>query len=305
METASGQGAAFLEPQPLKPIERHGIRRGIYILPSLFTVGTLVCGYYALLSTQRAGQFLAAASAATVASKAADLAKLAAEAFDNASKALGWAIVFDGFDGRIARMTNTASAFGRELDSLADVVAFGVAPAALAYVWGVRALGDLSGLPFIEHIPDLAWILTFGYVICGAARLARFNVDTVKPTGDRRFFVGMPIPAGAGFVAAVVHFYKQPLLSWQLSLVWLVMMGILGFLMVSRMRYYSFKVLDLRKRRSYLGIIVIGLVIVGIFRFSEPVLLTIALTYTISGIVLKITSKLRPNPPAHEEVHAA
>ena len=115
----------------------------------------------------------------------------------------------------------------------------------------------------IQHLREIAWILTFAYVICGAARLARFNIDTVKPTSDRRFFVGMPIPAGAGFVAAVVHFYKQPLTSWQFSLAWLVMVGILGFLMVSRMRYYSFKTLDLRKRRSYLGIIVIGLIIGG------------------------------------------
>ena len=200
-----------MEPQPPKPIERHGIRRGIYILPSLFTVGTLLCGYYAILSTQRASAFLAAAAAAAAGSKAAaDLTAMAVAAIDNASKALGWAIVADGFDGRIARMTNTASPFGRELDSLADIVAFGVAPAALAFVWGIRALGDLSGYPYIQHIPDLAWILTFGYVICGAARLARFNVDTVKPTSDRRFFVGMPIPAGAGFVAAVVHFYKSP-----------------------------------------------------------------------------------------------
>jgi CDP-diacylglycerol--serine O-phosphatidyltransferase len=294
-----------LEPQPPKPIERRGIRRGIYILPSLFTVGTLVCGYYAILSTQRAGQLLAAAAAATLASKAAELGALAIAAIDNASKALGWAIVMDGFDGRIARWTNTATPFGRELDSLADIVAFGVAPAALAYVWGIRGLGDLSGTPFTQHIPDLAWILTFGYVICGAARLARFNVDTVKPTADRRFFVGMPIPAGAGFVAAVVHFYKQPLTSWQLSLAWLVMVGILGFLMVSRMRYWSFKTLNVRKRRSYLGIIVIGLIVAGIWLFSEPVLLTIALTYTISGIALKIVSKIRPSPPAPEEVHAA
>ena len=295
-----------MEPQPPKPIERHGIRRGIYILPSLFTVGTLLCGYYAILSTQRASAFLAAAAAAAAGSKAAaDLTAMAVAAIDNASKALGWAIVADGFDGRIARMTNTASPFGRELDSLADIVAFGVAPAALAFVWGIRALGDLSGYPYIQHIPDLAWILTFGYVICGAARLARFNVNTVKPTSDRRFFVGMPIPAGAGFVAAVVHFYKSPLTSWQFSVVWLVIVGILGFLMVSRMRYYSFKTLDLRKPRSYLAIILIGLIIGGVWFFSEPVLLTIALTYTVSGIVLKITSKIRPSPPAPEEVHAA
>ena len=226
-----------MEPQPPKPIERHGIRRGIYVLPSLFTVGTLVCGYYAILSTQRAGQMLAAAAAATLASKAAEFSALAVAALDNASKAIGWAIVFDGLDGRIARMTNTASPFGRELDSLADVVTFGVAPAVLAYVWGVRAIVELAGTnQLIQNIP---WLVTFVYVICGAARLARFNIDTVKPTSDRRFFVGMPIPAAAGFVAAVVHFYKQPLTTWQFSVAWLVVVGILGFLMVSRMRYWT------------------------------------------------------------------
>jgi CDP-diacylglycerol--serine O-phosphatidyltransferase len=294
-----------LEPQPPKQIERKGLRRGVYILPSLFTVGTLVCGYYALLSTQRAGQLLAAASAAAAAGKATELGRWAIEAFDNAAKAIGWAIVFDGFDGRIARMTNTASAFGRELDSLADVIAFGVAPAALAYVWGIRALGELPSAQFFRHLPDIAAIITFVYVICGAARLARFNIDTVKPAGDRRFFVGMPIPAAAGFVVAFVHFFKQPVASWQISILWLAAVVMLGFLMISRMRYYSFKALDLRKPRSYLAIIVIGLVIVGIFTYSEPVLLAIALTYTISGMVLKITSKIRPTPPAPEEVHAA
>jgi CDP-diacylglycerol--serine O-phosphatidyltransferase len=295
-----------LELPPPKPIERHGVRRGIYVLPSLFTVGTLLCGYYAILSTQHAGELLAAAAGATLTSKGAELGLLAAAALDNASKAIGWAILFDGLDGRIARMTNTASPFGRELDSLADVTTFGVAPAVLAYVWGVRGIMELAGTPqFFQNIREIAWLLTFAYVICGAARLARFNVDTVKPASDRRFFVGMPIPAAAGFVAAVVHFYKQPLTSWPLSLLWLVIVGILGFLMVSRMKYYSFKTLDLRKRRSYLAIIAIGLVIVGIWRFSEPVLLTLGITYTISGIVLRIISKIRPHPPAPEEVHAA
>ena len=278
----------------------------MYVLPSLFTVGTLVCGYYAILSTQRAGQFLAAAAAATLASKAAELSAMAAVALDNAARALGWAIVADGLDGRIARMTNTASPFGRELDSLADVVAFGVAPAVLAYVWGVRAIVEPSGsAPQVTQIIHATpWILTFLYVICGAARLARFNIDTVKPTADRRFFVGMPIPAAAGFVAAVIHFHKAPLGNWQYSLVWLVTVGILGFLMISRMRYYSFKALDLRKRWSYLGIIVIGIGIGVIWIFSEHVLLTLAITYAVSGIVLRIVSKIRPHPPAPEEVHA-
>ena len=203
-------------------------------------------------------------------------------------------------------MTNTASPFGRELDSLADVIAFGRGAGGIGLCLGrarIRRACQVHQL--IQHIRDIGWILTFAYVICGAARLARFNIDTVKPTSDRRFFVGMPIPAGAGFVAAVVHFYKQPLTTWQLSLAWLVMVGILGFLMVSRMRYWSFKTLDLRKRRSYLAIIVIGLIIVGIWLFSEPVLLTLAVTYAISGIVLRIISKIRPHPPAPEEVHAA
>ena len=282
------------------------MRRGIYVLPSLFTVGTLVCGYYAILSTQRAGQFLAAAAATTLASKAAELSAVAAAALDNAAKAIGWAIVADGLDGRIARMTNTASPFGRELDSLADVVTFGVAPAVLAYVWGIRGIVEPAGTPQVTQIIHaVPWILTFLYVICGAARLARFNIDTVKPAADRRFFVGMPIPGAAGFVAAVVHFYKEPLTSWQFSAAWLVIVGILGFLMVSRMRYYSFKVLDLRRRRSYLAIIVIGLIIGGIWFFSEPVLLTLAVTYAISGIVLRVISKIRPHPPTPEEVHAA
>jgi CDP-diacylglycerol--serine O-phosphatidyltransferase len=279
------------------------MRRGIYVLPSLFTVGTLFFGYYAILSTQRAGQLLAAAAAANLASKAAEFTALASAALDNASKAIGWAIVADGLDGRIARMTNTASPFGRELDSLADVVTFGVAPAVLAYVWGMRAIVELAGTHQLTQ--DIPWLITFAYVICGAARLARFNIDTVKPTSDRRFFVGMPIPAAAGFVAAVVHFYKQPVATWPFSLAWLVIVGVLGFLMVSRMRYYSFKALDLRKRRTYLAIIAIGLIIGGMWFYSEPVLLTVAITYAVSGIVLRITSKIRPHPPAPEEVHAA
>ena len=291
-----------MEPQPT--VERRGIRRGIYVLPSLFTVGTLVCGYYALLSTLRAGQFLAAA-AGGVALAGPDSLSLASMALDDAAKAIGIAIVFDGFDGRIARLTNTASAFGRELDSLADVIAFGVAPAVLAYVWGVRAVANMLGAAGFDRLRDAAWVLTFAFVICGAARLARFNIDTVKPTADRRFFVGMPIPAAAGFVAAVVHFYKQPVTTWQFSVAWLVVVGVLAFLMISRMRYYSFKSIDFRKRRSYLTIVLIGLTIVGIALFSEPVLLTLAVTYTISGIVLRLTAKIRPHPPAPEEVHAA
>jgi CDP-diacylglycerol--serine O-phosphatidyltransferase len=271
------------------------MRRGVYILPSLFTVGTLVCGYYAILAALRGslvmtGGGVEGSSAAT---------------FDNAAKAIGWAILFDGLDGRIARMTNSTSAFGREFDSLADVITFGVAPAILAYSWGIPAASELLGPSWIQHLPQLGWILTFAYVICGAARLGRFNIESVKPTADRRYFVGMPIPAAAGTIAAIVHWAKIPLAQWGYSLGWMGVVAILAFLMVSRMRYYSFKTLDLRRRRSYIAIIFLGLIIWAIWVYSEHVLLAIALTYALSGIILRITSKFRPHPPAPEEVHAA
>ena len=269
--------------------KKGGIRRGVYILPSLFTVGTLVCGYYAILAALRASLAVATGGVDTV----------AAAAFDNAARAIGWAILFDGLDGRIARLTNSTSAFGREFDSLADVITFGLAPAILAYAWGIRLIGE--GLE-PGWFRQAGWIVTFAYVICGAARLGRFNIDTVKPTTDRRFFVGMPIPAAAGTVAAIVHWEKTPLLRWGYALGWMVVIAILAFLMVSRMRYYSFKTLDLRRPRSYLAIILLGLVVWGIWVYSEPVLLAIALVYALSGIILRITSRFRPHPPAPQEV---
>ena len=271
------------------------MRRGVYILPSLFTVGTLVCGYYAILAALRGSLALTTGG----------VEGLSASAFDNAAKAIGWAILFDGLDGRIARLTNSTSAFGREFDSLADVITFGVAPAILAYAWGIRAISEISGSGLIQHIPQLAWIVTFAYVICGAARLGRFNIESGKPTADRRYFVGLPIPAAAGVVAAIVHWEKAPIEQWGYSLGWMVVVALLAFLMVSRMRYYSFKTVDLRRRRSYIAIIFLGLIIWAIWVYSEPVLLTIALTYALSGIILRITSKFRPHPPAPQQVHAA
>jgi CDP-diacylglycerol--serine O-phosphatidyltransferase len=115
----------------------------------------------------------------------------------------------------------------------------------------------------------------------------------------------MPIPAAAGTIAAIVHWEKTPLAQWGYSLGWMGVVALLAFLMVSRMRYYSFKTLDLRRRRSYIAIIFLGLIIWAIWVYSEPVLLALALTYALSGIILRITSKFRPHPPAPEEVHAA
>lgn len=283
-------------PEPkIKPAKHGRLRRGIYILPSLFTVGTLICGYYAILSTLKGTQMLAAGIGAG----------LSLAAFDTAAKAIGWAILFDGLDGRIARLTNSTSDFGREFDSLADVITFGVAPAFLAYAWGVRALDEVYGTQLVQHLRQVGWIVTFAYVICGAARLARFNIDTAKPLSDRRHFVGLPIPAAAGVIASLVHWAKYPVNDWVFGIAWLGIIAVLAPLMVSRVRYYSFKAVDLRRRRPYVAIIVLGLVVWAIWAFSEQVLVTLALTYLLSGPIARLTSRFRPHPPAPEEVHAA
>ncbi|HEV2351766.1 MAG TPA: CDP-diacylglycerol--serine O-phosphatidyltransferase [Terriglobia bacterium] len=274
----------------LKPGKTRRFKRGIYILPSLFTVGSLVCGYIAILATLKAtgmdaeqGRF----------------------AFDTAAKAIGWAVLFDGFDGRIARLTNSSSDFGREFDSLADVITFGVAPAFLAFAWGVRPVEEVFGTQLVQHLRDAGWVVTFAFLICGAARLARFNVDTGKPASDRKHFVGLPIPAAAGVIAALIHCIKWPVNDWVWSPIWLTIVGVLGFLMVSKMRYPSFKSIDLRRRRPYVAIILIGIVIYAIWTYSEPVLLALALVYAFSGPVSKFVSKIRPNPPTPQEVHAS
>ena len=274
------------------PATNHRLRRGLYLLPSLFTVGTLVCGYYAVLTTFKGSQMTAAGATPS----------LAGSAFDHAAVAIGLAILFDGLDGRIARLTNASSNFGREFDSLADVIAFGVAPGVLIYAWGVRSAIDISGAQWAAHLRAAGWIASFAFLICGAARLARFNIESIKPGGDRRFFVGLPIPAAAGVVAAVVHWEKTPLTDWPVAIVWLVATLALAFLMVSRVRYYSFKTLDLRRRRPYVYIILIGLIIWLVVFYSEPVLLIIALTYALSGIIHRIPGKGRPIPPAPKEV---
>ena len=259
---------------------RGGLKRGIYVLPSLFTVGTLVCGYIAVLSTLQAIAFVD-----NTYSQAS---------FDLAARAIGWAILFDGLDGRIARMTNASSNFGREFDSLADVITFGLAPAFLAFAWGVRsvAAGALS-----DQLVRLGWIVTFAYVICGAARLARFNIDK-GATSDRRYFIGLPIPGAAGVIASVVHFYQFPITEVIYGVMWLVTVAALAFLMVSRVRYFSFKTLDLRRRRPYVTIILIGSIVFGIWAFSRPVLLTMAVVYMFSGPLGRLAGRLPPQPPA-------
>jgi len=282
-----------LEPQSraLKSSHKTRLGRGVYVLPGLFTVGTLVCGYFAVLSTLKGTLQMAANG------------ELARWSFDAAARAILWGALFDSLDGRIARLTNSTSEFGREFDALADVITFGVAPAFLAFAWGVRPLEAVYGTDIVQHLRQAGWIITFGFVICGAARLARFNIQST--TIDRRYFVGLPIPAAAAVIAATVHFFQYPMNDWKHGLGWLAVIGLLAFLMVSRVRYYSFKTLDLRRPRSYLVIILLGLVAYMLVAYSEQVLLILALSYALSGPISRGTSKFRPRPPAPEEVHAS
>jgi CDP-diacylglycerol--serine O-phosphatidyltransferase len=290
METAVETSGA-----PLKSKEKGRLHGGFYILPSLFTVGTLICGYLAILSTLKGATAMLAGGAA------ADLSHFA---FDTASKAIGWAFLLDGFDGRVARLTNSSSDFGREFDSLADVIAFGVAPALLAFAWGIWPVEEVVGPLWREHLTTIGWIITFGFVICGAARLARFNIQSVRPTVDRRHFVGLPIPAAAGVVAAIVHCRKYAIHDWNYGIGWLVLIAVLSFLMVSRVRYYSFKTLDLRRARPYVLVILIGIASYIIYLYSEYILLVGAVAYMLSGPTARLLSRHRPAPPAPSEVHA-
>jgi CDP-diacylglycerol---serine O-phosphatidyltransferase len=263
-------------------IQRAPARRGMYVLPSLFTSGSIALGYYIIMQSIR-GSMMSVASPA-----------LSSAAFDHAAVAIAFAIVFDGLDGRIARMTNTSSAFGRELDSLADVITFGVAPSLLAYLWGVRQLTP-SLHPEIEaRAMHFGLVVCFLFLICGACRLARFNIS-VNPQPrnpgrpGRKYFVGMPIPAGAGVIAAVIHFEGgSPVHNLWMSLLWLALVAFIGFLMVSSWRFWSGKEIDMGTRKPGRLLVLLVVVIGVIVEWDQTALLVIALGYLISGVVARL-----------------
>jgi len=280
------------------PLRRHddkpqkSQRKGMYILPSLFTTANMALGFYAILQV--------------IQGSAADYWH-----FDNAAKAIGIAVAADGLDGRIARMTHTESDFGRELDSLADVITFGVAPALLAWLWGFRLLPDVSTVDPHSKLVQLGVIACFLFLMAGASRLARFNIQVnPQPSNPgrpgKKYFVGMPIPAGAGVVAAVVHFAGgEPIFEWWMALIWLALVLAAGFLMVSTWRFYNFKDINLRQRQPFQLILIIGALFAGIWFFSRPVLFFIALTYMLSGVFWRLQFIFRrhrnpPPPPVYE-----
>lgn len=283
--------------------QRRGrMRKGMYLLPSMFTALNIAAGYYAIVQTLQGSQSLSQ----TVQGMQPDYWH-----FDFAAKAIGIAVVADGLDGRIARLTNTASDFGRELDSLADVITFGVAPSLLAWVWGFRMLPPFGNSDLHTKLIQLGLIASFLFLVAGASRLARFNIQVnPQPSNPgrpgRKYFVGMPIPAGAGVIAAVVHFGKgQPLASWWLAPVWMAVLVLVGFLMVSTWRFPSFKDLHLSRRHPFQVLILICGTGALIWFFSEYVLFIIAAAYMFTGIFTRFAwiIRRRPSQPPYEEAH--
>ena len=280
-----------------KPQERRPRRmsKGMYILPSLFTSGNMAAGFYAILEVVHA-------------------TALTTWHLDNAAKAIGFAVLFDGLDGRVARMTGTSSEFGKELDSLADVITFGVAPAMLAWTWGFHLMPPVALTEWADwniKLTQVGAIAAFLFLMAGASRLARFNITSnPQPSNPgrpgKKYFVGMPIPAGAGVIAAVVHFQKgEPLESWYTAITWLAMVAAVGYLMVSTWRFYSFKDIDFASRHPFRLIIFLAFLIAMVWQFSRPTLFVIALLYTFSGVFWRLQwmfrrRKQRP-PPTYKE----
>jgi CDP-diacylglycerol---serine O-phosphatidyltransferase len=234
---------------------RPRFRRGVYLLPSLFTIGNLFCGYICIVYAMRGD-------------------------YESAAPFIGFAVVLDMLDGRIARMTGSASAFGVEFDSLADVISFGVAPAILAYAWGLTPLGRVG--------------LAAGFLFVSAAamRLARFNIQS--GTGmDKRYFVGMPSPAAAGVLASTVYAYPWSITDYRASVFAVVVVLVPAVLMVSTIRFRSFKNLDLQSRRPYTVLIFIAAGIVAIWSHPRGVLIVMAYTYLVSAFIGMAVSRFK------------
>ena len=260
------------------------MRKGMYILPSLFTAANIGAGYYALSQTVLG-------------------TRQAFWHFDHAAMAIGVAVLADGLDGRIARMTNTTSDFGREFDSLADVITFGVAPALLAWMWGFSMLPE-HGFPAVhDKMVQLGLIATFIFLVAGASRLARFNIQhNPQPSNPgrpgRKYFVGLPIPAGAGVLAATIHLVEgEPILWTQLAPLWFALLVIVGFLIVSTWRFYSFKDLNLRNRHPFQTLVLISAFLFLLFSFHRYMLFIMAMSYMLSGIFTRLSYFFRRRPP--------
>ncbi len=249
------------DPESETERPRRRLGRSVFILPSMFTVGNIFCGYYAIIATMHVS-------------------------YDHAAEAIGVAIILDALDGKIARLTNSASGFGLQLDSLADVISFGIAPSILAFFWGMQNVDYRLG-----------WIAAFTFAICGAMRLARFNVQA----GRFKHFVGLPIPMGGGTIAAIVHFFGDPVSNPTGSRILVAGVFLLALLMISTFKYNSLKNLTLG-RKSHLTILIIALLLALIYNFSNWTLLLLAMGYCMSGPLSRLYTLVRHKKRATEEL---
>lgn len=289
-----------VDAMPRNP-ERRGVRKGLYLVPSVFTAANIGMGFYAVMAAVRGFQFVGIGAEA-------DLAR-AADYLDNAAKAIGWAVLFDMLDGRLARMTKTTTEIGVQLDSIADVITFGLAPAVLAYVWGYGATLEEGG-----GLHSLAWFLSFMYLMCGAFRLARFNVQASRPRilaegtikVDKKSFVGLPIPVAGGLIAAIIHFAPVPLVKYGAdraqiySGLLMAMVGLLSVLMVSTLKFSSFKTVGTRIRsmRTIILAVAVGMLI---FLYSRYVLLAMVIGYILHGLLSRLIGMFRRRAEVSEE----
>jgi CDP-diacylglycerol---serine O-phosphatidyltransferase len=298
-------------------------RKAVYVIPSLLTTGNIFCGFYSMMESLRAMRWLGVREILgplndmTATINPPDAIQMATEHFDRAAITIGFAALFDLLDGRVARMTNTTSEFGIELDSIADVVSFGLAPAVLAFAWGYGQVPDLR---------NVGWAASFLFLICGALRLARFNVQARQhnpnlppknPKVDKKAFVGLPIPFGAAMIASLAHFSPMPVayiadkqisfagqtitISSQVFATGLaVIVILLAFLMVSTLRYSSFKNVGVGNRNPRIIVLAIALVVLAIWFQSRWALLIISTIYVAHGIIGKLWSLVKPRRAAAE-----
>lgn len=283
--------------ESVEPTTVHrGIKKGLYVIPTAFTAANVGMGFLAVIYSIRGFQVVTTHP------------ETAAGYFNYAAIAIGLAILFDTLDGRVARMTKTATEIGVQFDSLADVLTFGIAPIALIYSWAI-------GASFHENSSAhaLGVFLLFMYLMCGAFRLARFNLQATRPRVllegtpkiDKKNFVGLPIPPAAGLLASLVHFSPLPLSThgegfarFYTYLV-MILLGMLGVLMVSTLRYSSMKTVGTGRRNLYL-VLVVAAIGMLMWLYSQYVLLILSVAYVSHGVIWYLLSMLRPRRQTDE-----
>jgi CDP-diacylglycerol---serine O-phosphatidyltransferase len=280
-----------METEENKTVHK-GFKKGLYVIPTAFTAANVAMGFIAVIYSIRGFQIVVTDPVS------------ASGYFNYAAVAIGLAILFDTLDGRVARMTKTATEIGVQFDSLADVLTFGIAPIALIYSWGIAAVFPESTSQY-----GFGVFLLFMYLMCGAFRLARFNLQSLRPRVlaegtpkvDKKNFVGLPIPPAAGLLASIVHFAPMPLsfygesLGRFYTLLIMVLIAALGVLMVSTIRYSSMKTVGTGRRNLYL-VLVIAAIGMLMWLYSNYVLLILSVAYVSHGLVWYVFSLVRTRP---------